>query len=223
MGENIGAAARVAKNFAISDLRIVAPRDGWPNPKAHEMAAGAKDLIENAKLFDSTAEAIADLHKIYATTARDRYMEKQVFTAREAGDDAKKQLESGQTIGLLFGPERSGLENEDIALANAMVTIPVNPDYGSLNLAQAVGIVCYECSQVVPEASTEQPEIATKQEIHGLFDHLEQELDQRNFWKVDTKKPAMWRNIRNLFQRTDMTSQEVRTLRGIIRCLTDFR
>jgi len=224
LGENIGAAARVMKNFDLTDLRIVAPRDGWPNPAAESMAAGAKDMLGAAGLYDTTAAAIADCHRIYATSSRLRYMEKPLFDMAEAMQQLVEAVAGGQRIGVMFGPERSGLDNEDLALADAMVTIPVGEAYPSLNLAQAVAITCYEWTRVSGRLTIAAPETATrasKQEMQSLFDDLEARLDDRNFWKVEEKKPIMWRNIRNMFQRQELSEQEVRTLRGIIQCLCE--
>lgn len=222
MGENIGAAARAMKNFGLRDMRLVAPRDGWPNAKAVEMAAHAADVIEQAKLFATTQDAVADLQCVYATTARERYMEKPMTSPRTLFADA---AQAAMRCGILFGPERSGLSNEDVALADAILSIPVHPDYASLNLAQAVGLVAYEWFQQGAElhmATVARSELASKGELQSLFDHLEGELDARGFWKAEGKKPIMWRNIRNMLQRVPFSAQELRTFRGIIRCLTDY-
>lgn len=224
LGENIGAAARVMKNFDLMDLRIVAPRDGWPNPAAESMAAGAKDLLERAVLYETTAAAIADCHRVYATSSRVRYMEKPLHEMAAGMERLVQARSEGERVGLMFGPERSGLDNEDLALADAMVTIPVGETYPSLNLAQAVAISCYEWTRVsgVLKVVSPEPSVrADKQELQSLFDDLEARLDARNFWKVEEKKPIMWRNIRNMFQRQALSEQEVRTLRGIIQCLSE--
>lgn len=209
MGENIGATARAMLNFGFDDLRIVSPRDGWPNSKAIEMSAGASRVIENAKVFDSTEEAIADLKFIYATTARRRDLDKTLISSN--------QIQQQEGLGVLFGAERSGLENDDIALANAIVTIPVSEEYKSLNLATSVAIICYELSK--KPMLEKQREIATKEELNSFFEHLETELSQANFFSVDDKKPGMMRNIKTMFTRADFSSQEVRTLHGIIKSL----
>lgn len=223
LGENIGAAARVMKNFELSDLRIVAPRDGWPNDAAEVMAAGAKDVVESATLYDTTQEAVADLHVVYATTGRRRDMEKRVLSCRGAVRDMVSRHAHSQEVGVLFGAERCGLENEDIALSDTILTIPVGELYPSLNLAQAVALVCYEWMAAQGMGVPSIRDLpAEKESLYALFDHLEKELDERQFWKVDEKKPAMWRNIRNMLQRAEMTEQEVRTLHGIIRCLSDY-
>ncbi len=223
MGENIGAAARVMKNFGLNDLRIIAPRDGWPNPKAEEMAAHGGDIIHGAAVYDTLGEAIADCQTVYATTARQRRMEKPIHDVREAVQHMADDVQQLRTVGILFGPERSGLENEDLVLADRLLTIPVNPDCPSLNLAQAVAIVAYEWFAQNSESGLQtlgESDVAPKQELQGLFDHLETELDIRHFWKVDHKKAVMWRNIRTMLQRGNWSSQEVQTFRGIVSCLT---
>jgi tRNA/rRNA methyltransferase len=215
MGENIGAAARVMMNFGYTDLRIVAPRDGWPNPKAESMAAGGKALIDSAQLYDTLADALADCQAAVALTARPREMELPVYTPREWAPQHDAALKTA----LVFGAERSGLENEEVALCNAVIQVPVAPAYPSLNLAQAVAVMCYEICATgkLPEAAS--ADMASKEELHGFFDQLEEGLNAGNFWKVEQKKPAMWRNIRAMFQRTAYTSQEIRTLRGIVASL----
>lgn len=225
MGENIGAAARVMKNFGLKELRLVSPRDGWPNPAAEAMAAGGADIIAAATLYDTTRDALADCHHIVAATARDRYMEKPVLTARELfADFGRNNIMSPKTA-ILFGCEKSGLSNEDVALAHAILSIPVSTEYGSLNLATAVGLVSYEWFQSEPPVRTDisDDHVAPQSELHGFFDALENALDERGFWKEPKKKPIMWRNIRALFLRSTPSSQEVRTLWGILKCLTIYR
>lgn len=225
MGENIGAAARVMANFGLSDLRLVEPRDGWPNQKAIDMAAGASGVIERVGLFANTAESVAELQSVIALTARTRQMDKPLHEVREALQELAKRQAGGERVGILFGPERTGLSNEDVALADTLATIPVDASFPSLNLAQAVAVVAYEWGQcaaanTVPYQQEELP--ATKQEVQALFDHLEQALDAGNFWRVPEKKEAMWHNIRAMLQRGSLSAQEVRTLHGIIRCLREF-
>jgi tRNA/rRNA methyltransferase len=212
MGENIGAAARAMLNFGYEDLRIISPRDGWPNAKALEMAAHAKAVVENAKIYQSTEDAIADLDYVYATTARNRDMDKQAV--------APAQIELVSKTGFMFGPERSGLENKDISLANKIIAIPVSEKCPSLNLAQAVGIICYELSRSNSAESVER-ELASKQEFLSLVSHLEQELASRSFFQDPAKKANMLLNIQNMLMRAEMSPQEVRTMRGIIRCLSE--
>jgi tRNA/rRNA methyltransferase len=225
LGENIGAAARVMLNFGLTDLRIVSPRDGWPNPKAVDMAKGAKDVIKNAQVFDSLKNASHDIHRIYATTARPRDMVKTVFTPRKCIEEVNKHSNNGEKCAIIFGPERSGLSNDDIVFADAITSIPVAPEYTSLNLAQAVSLLCYEWFSSNDQTKDEEFElgnskIASKQEIANMFEHLEKELDNTDFFKLPDKRPKMVRNIRNIFIRANLTDQDVRTIRGIIKSLT---
>jgi len=222
LGENIGAAARVMLNFGLTDLRIVTPRDGWPNPKAVDMAKGAKEVIKNAQVFDSLAEATTDINRLYATTARPRDMIKPVVTPRKCAEEITT---NAQRSAIMFGPERSGLNNDDITLADAIAAIPVAPIYTSLNLAQAIAIMCHEWFSAKDETAAKEMELgnyglAPKNEIANFFEHLESELDKTDFFKVEDKRPKMVRNIRNIFSRADLTDQEVRTLRGVIKSLT---
>lgn len=211
MGENIGAAARAMLNFGCEDLRIISPRDGWPNEKALDMAAHAKQVVENAKIFATTEEAITDLDFVYATTARNRDMDKPTV--------APAQIELVGKTGILFGPERSGLENKDISLADKIISIPVSDKCPSLNLAQAVGIVCYELFKKPLQIAKR--ELASKQEFVSMVAHLEQLLDERGFFQVAEKKPNMLQNIQNMLMRAEFSPQEVRTMRGIIRSLSE--
>ena len=227
LGENIGAAARAMLNCGLADLRLVRPREEWPNRKAKAAASGANLVLERAKLFPSTREAVADIRHLYATSARLRDMVKPVLTPRRAAKDLRAFLDKGEPCGVIFGPERSGLHNEDVALADALLEVPLNPAYASLNLAQAVLIVAYEWYQ----AGEETPEVrfgvnhsaATKEDLLGFFEHLEKELDAGGFLTPPEKRPRMVRNIRNMFQRARLTDREVRTLRGIIASLTTRR
>lgn len=228
LGENIGAAARAMKNFGLSDMRIVAPRDGWPNSAATMMAVGAVDVLEAARFFDTTAEAVADLEKVWATTARRRYMLKPVLTPRRAIDDMRAAVGEGHRCGILFGPERTGLENEEIALADAMLRVPASPGFTSLNLAQAVLLIGYEWFQHEAELPEEEmrkgrTELATKGEIEGFFEHLIGELDTCGFLRNKQQRPSMIVNLRNIFLRANLHEQEVRTLRGVITCLVHGR
>lgn len=223
MGENIGAAARVMRNFGMEELRIVAPRDGWPNPKADAMARGGLSIVENAKLYNTTAEAVADLQYLCAATVRPREMLKPVVTPRQAAHEMLSR--PVERCGVLFGPERTGLENEDIVIADHILTIPVDAAYGSLNLAQSVAILCYEwyVSERQPvdiSMPTGVTKPATKEELHGLFEHLAGSLDKANFFKVPEKREKMLHNINNIFLRIGLNNQDVRTFRGIITSLT---
>lgn len=225
LGVNIGMAARAMLNCGVSDLRLVRPRDGWPNEDALSAAAHAARVIEQARVFASTEDAIADLRLVFATTARSRTMSKRVVTPRVVARESLANTASGIATGVLFGPEASGLTNDDIALADAIMTIPVNPECPSLNLAQAVFTVGYEWFQLQNDTPDEVVTIpketrpARKQELVGLFEHLETELDACGFLRVEERRSIMVRNIRNVFQRARMSEQEVRTFRGIIKNL----
>jgi len=221
LGENIGTAARAMLNGGLDDLRLVRPRDGWPNAKAVSSAVGAAAVVEGAQLFDTTEAAIADCRRVYATTARRRDMTKPVLSPRRAAAEMREAAGRGERCAVLFGPERRGLTNDDIALADAGIEAALNPAFQSLNLAQAVLLVAYEWFVAASDAperelvlGTTRP--ATKDELQGFFDHLEGELDRCGFLKVKEKRPSMVRNIRNMFQRAELTEQEVRTLRGIV-------
>lgn len=225
LGANIGAAARAMLNFGVSELRLVAPRDGWPNEHAVKAASGADALLEQARVYDTTAEAVADLDLVLATTARPRDLVKEVFTPTEASERLHVAMEQGGKPGILFGPERTGLHNDDLALSDAIITVPLNPSFSSLNLGQAVLLICYEWSRARDETAPADLVMngtrpAEKGELHGFFEHLEGALDETGFLTPIEKRPAMVRNIRNMFQRAQMTEQEVRTFRGVIAALT---
>lgn len=225
LGENIGAAARVMHNFGLSNLRIVAPRDGWPNMQAEAMAVGAIDIVKNALVTNTLEEALTDIQTVYAATARHRYMVKPILSSREWGGHIYPRSIAGEHTAIMFGPERTGLTNEHITLANYGVTIPVNPDFSSLNLAQSVAVLAYEwfCTQttIAPlENSGDTPALATNEEIMGLLHHLEHDLEASGFFKTTAKKPGMIQSIRNIFKRIPLTSQDTKTLRGIIRALS---
>ena len=221
MGENIGACARAMKNCGLSDLRLVDPRDGWPNPAANAMAAHAEDIVEAATVFETLEEAVADLSYTYATTARARDQVKPVFTARGFAADARTRAGDGQKIGLLFGREREGLWNSEIALSSAMITVPLNPGNTSLNIGQAVLLVGYEwwtaadeTPDRVLESSEAQP--ASQAMLDNFLSRLIADLDERSFLAVPEKRDRMTRNIRNIFQRNDLTENEINTLHGIV-------
>ena len=230
LGENIGAAARAMWNCGLSELRLVAPRDGWPNPSARAAATGAVAVVDRARVFDSTAEAVADLHFVLATTARGRdlnFRTSDLSTAVEAGLSLEAE---GRRVGVLFGPERTGLSNDDLVVAHEAVTIPLNPRFTSLNLAQAVLLVSYEWLRRVPaQGSTswngagERWPVATVGEVENLFEHLASALDRAGYLRVPAKRPAMMRNLRNLLSRARLTADEVRTLHGVVSALSGFR
>jgi tRNA/rRNA methyltransferase len=221
LGENIGTSARAMLNCGLTDLRLVRPRDGWPNEKARTASSGADIVVERARLYETTAEAIADLNRVYATTARQRGMTKRVVTPRRAASEMRKAAAAGEKVGILFGRERSGLENDDIALADAVVAVPLNPRFASLNLAQAVLLVGYEWFQAGARSPASQLIVnetrpATKAELQNFFIQLERRLVASGFLRNEEKRPSMVRNIRNLFQRAGLTEQEVKTLHGIV-------
>ena len=225
LGENIGTVARAMLNFGLTDLRLVSPRPGWQTERAIKASAGAEALIENHHLFDTVAEATADLGYVVATTARKRDMVKPVVTpAAMASAMRARQSEHHPQSGILFGCERTGLDNEDISLADAICSVPLNPDFSSLNLAQAVLLMGYEWFQTADATPSEQLELhdarpAKRGEINAMFEHLESALDAAGFLAPPEKKPAMARNIRNIFNRSALTEQDVQTLRGIVNAL----
>jgi len=220
LGENIGMVARAMWNFGLEDLRIVAPRDGWPNGDAYPAAAGGGHVLDNAKLFKTTQEAVADLNLVFAATVRPRDMMKEVVDP----ESAAKKMAAAKTAGILFGREAAGLSNEDVVLADAILTVPVNPDFGSLNLAVAVGIVAYECfrdlKNVTKPLDKESGGPAKKAELIGLFEHLEGELDKKGFFHPVARREAKVTGLRNLLQSANLNSQQVSTLRGVIKALT---
>jgi tRNA/rRNA methyltransferase len=228
MGENIGACARAMLNCGLTELRIVSPRDGWPNEKAISASAGAVEVIDRVSVFDTTAAAIADLQQVYSTAARVRGMVKPVQTPRAAAMDMRAHGGAGRRVGLLFGPERTGLINDDIVLSDVLISVPLNPGFSSLNLAQAVLLIAYEWW--IAADSTEDLYVptgasrpATKGEMQNIFDHLEAELEPGGFFTNEDKKPSMVRNLRNMLLRARMTEQEVRTFHGVIAALTGRR
>jgi len=227
LAENIGAVARVMANFGLSDLRLVRPRDGWPQERAWASASGADWPLNNARIFDRLEDAVADLHRLYATTARPRETRLPILTPREGAAELRVAADEGLNTGLLFGGERAGLETSDIALAQAIITIPIDPKFRSLNLAQAVALNAYEWRMTVtdrpPPAFREGDAPADQGEMIGLYEHLEQELETSGFFYPPEKTPSMVRNLRVIFARSRLTVQEVRTLRGVITALTKGR
>lgn len=226
LGENIGTVARAMLNFGLTDLRLVNPRDGWHYDRALKASAGASALIENHRLFDSLAAASEDLGFLVATTARTRDMVKPVLTPQKVAHETRaRQADiSGPQSGIVFGPERTGLDNEDISLCDAICRVPLNPDFSSLNLAQAVLLLGYEWYQADDETADVQNDMpdtrpATRGELNGMFTHLENALDAAGFLAPPEKAPAMARNIRNMLHRAGLTEQDVRTLRGMINAL----
>lgn len=222
MGENIGAAARAMLNFGLTRMRVVGPRDGWPNPKAVAMASGAGRLLDNAGLYDDVAASIADCDYVFATTARPRELVKPVVTPERAMEMAREMAAAGKTVGVLFGPERAGLENDDVALANAIVTVPVNPDFPSLNLAQCALLMGYEWRRqtevVAPEVmALGRTDFAARAEVEKLADHFEERLEAAGFFFPETKAANMRLNLRNMWGRLNLTRAEVQTFHGMLR------
>lgn len=221
LAQNIGMVARAMLNNGLTRLRLVAPRDGWPNPDAVAAASGADRVIMEAEVFDTTLDAIADLQRVYATTARPREMVGRVLTPKAAGPEFITAERSGQSVGVLFGNERAGLTNEDVSLADTIIEARLNPVFKSLNLAQAVLLVAYEWYQAVVDAPGERletgaSEMVTKAELENFLRRLEEGLDLGGFFRAPDMRSIMLRNIRNMFQRANLTDQEVRTLHGMI-------
>jgi len=221
LGMNIGTCARAMMNCGLADLRLVKPRDGWPNKKAVAAASGADSVLEKAKLYDRVEDAISGLRHVYATTARDRYMVKRILTPRFAAGEIRRLIAAGEDCGILFGPERTGLLNEHIVLSEAVISAPLNPAFSSLNLAQAVLVIGYEwfnSGDATPGnlLATGHSKPATKEQLIRFFEHLEEELDNSGFMRNAEKRPSMVRNLRNLFQRAQCTEQELRTLHGVV-------
>ncbi|WP_114967297.1 RNA methyltransferase [Alkalilacustris brevis] len=223
MGENIGAAARAMWNFGLDRLRVVAPRDGWPNPRAVAMASGAGRLLDHAGPFADLPAAIADCHVVYATTARGRGMTKPVLTPEEAMAQARAHTAAGRRVGVLFGPERAGLASADVARADAIVSVPVNPEFPSLNLAQCVLLTAYEWRRqdkaAAPVARTPEADPATAAEIGHLGDRFEATLDAACFFFPPEKAGHMRLNLRNMLGRLPLTRADVQLLHGALRQL----
>ena len=228
LAENVGTTARAMMNCALADLRLVRPREDWLSRPAIAASSGAESVLRDARPYETTKAAIADLRRVYATTGRNRFMVKPVVTPRRAAEEIHTHAADGLKCGVLFGPERTGLENDDVALADTVITVPLNPAHFSLNLAQSVLIVGYEWYQAgdpaEPQSMTKgAAPPATKDQLVGFFEHLERELDACGFFRAEDKRPTMVRNLRNLFERADLTEQEVRTLRGVVHELVTWR
>ncbi|NYS26313.1 RNA methyltransferase [Rhodobacteraceae bacterium 2376] len=224
MGENIGASARAMLNFGLNTMRVVDPRDGWPNPRAVAMASGASPVLDRAGRFDDLPAALADCDWVLATTARGRGLTKPVLTPERAMEQARAMIAQGRRVAVLFGPERAGLENEDIARANAIITVPVNPAFYSLNLAQCVLLMAYEWGRqttTVPPEVTELAgtDLARAIEVERLGDHFEERLGAAGFFQPEQKAPGMKLNLRNMWTRLRLTRTDVQTLHGILRKL----
>jgi tRNA/rRNA methyltransferase len=225
LGENIGMAARAMLNCGLSTLRLVSPRDGWPNDKAQRAASGADIVLEKTEVFDTVQAAVADLERVVATTARNRELTQRILTPRRAAVEVRGWMEEGERVGILFGPERTGLENDDMVHADTALSIPLNPQFSSLNIAQAVLLVAYEWASAGEETPAERmsdhaTRPATKEELQNLFDHLERALDQSGFLRNKDMRPSMVLNLKALLQRAEMTEQEARTFHGVIKFLS---
>ncbi|MFN3351150.1 TrmJ/YjtD family RNA methyltransferase [Pseudorhodoplanes sp.] len=228
LGENIGAAARAMANFGLSELRLVKPKCGWPSREAAIMASGADRVLEGARLYDTLAGAIADCNFVIATTARSHDQAKPVIGADEAAHQAAPRVASGETVALVFGRERNGLENDEVGLADAILTLPVNPAFASLNLAQAVVIAGYEwfklkTSGTLPFTAPEKSPPAPKEQLLAFFNDLETELERIEYFRPHEKRGTMTINMRNIFTRMQPTQQDIRTLHGIVMALVEGR
>ncbi|HVW56995.1 MAG TPA: RNA methyltransferase [Rhizobiaceae bacterium] len=228
LGENIGMVARAMANFGLSELRLVKPRDGWPNEKARAAASRADHVIDNVTVFDDLASAIADLNFVFATTARARDNFKAVRGPVEAGRALRGRFNKGEKTGILFGRERFGLYNDEVGLADEIVTFPVNPAFASLNIAQAVLLMAYEWMKSGLESETQTafsgPEMqpAKKADLVGLFNHLEEALEARGYFRPAAKKPKMVDNLRAVLTRPGFAEAEIKVLRGVVASLDYF-
>jgi tRNA/rRNA methyltransferase len=239
LADNIGMVARALANFGLEELRLVAPRDGWPNEKARIAASGANFIIDGAEAYPGFKEALSDLNWVAATSARQRDLAKPVLTPEQAVAEMLRRTSEGQRCGIVFGPERNGLETEEVANADAVVMAPVNPNFASLNLAQAVLLLGYEWmkqtgSGTLGRVTTYEEPLesglrtrgsppATKDDLFSLFEHIEAALDARDYFKSPEKRPSMVQNMRSMFTRMGATEQEIRTLRGIVKALVHAR
>lgn len=228
LGENIGMAARAMGNFGLTALRIVNPRDGWPNVHARRAASGADHILDKVELFDTVEQAVADLTLLYATTARAHDQAKPVVAPEAAAQEIVAGVASGGKVGILFGRERYGLQNEEVAIANRIITFPVNPGFASLNLAQAVLLIGYEwfklaTSGALPFAMPERSEPASQHQMQAFFDNLVRELDKVEFLRPAEKRETMLVNLRNIFTRMDPTKQDMHTLHGVVMAIAEGR
>ena len=228
LGENIGAAARVMANFGLSRLRLVNPRDGWPNIHAQRSASGADHILGSTALYETVKAAVADCTLVLATTARAHDQAKPVLGPHEAALLLAPRVAGGENVAVLFGRERHGLENDEVALADRIVTFPVNPAFASLNLAQAVALIAYEWFKLasggaLPFTMPRKSEPAGKQQIEAFFTNLESQLDQIEYFRPLDKRPTMLVNLRNIFARMQPTKQDIATLHGIVVALTEGR
>ncbi len=223
LGENIGSAARALKNFNISNLRIVKPKCNWPNQKALATSVGAKNILNSAKIYKSLRSAIEDLDVVFATTSRRRKVNKKIISIT----DFTKKIKKGQKIGIIFGPEASGLSNDDVNFADYLVTIPTNKKFSSLNLSHSLILFCFQLFQHFSKksfkmSSSYKSSMATKLEINKFLDFIIKGLDKKGFLQPDHKRDSMIRNINNIFHRINLSEQEIRILLGIFSTLNDF-
>jgi len=228
LGENIGMAARAMGNFALTQLRIVNPRDGWPNISAQRAASGADHILDRVELFDTVEQAVADVTLLFATTARAHDQAKPVVAPAAAASEIAAEVSGGGRVGILFGRERYGLQNEEVALANRIITFPVNPGFASLNLAQAVLLIGYEWFKLstagaLPFAMPERSERASQHQMQAFFDNLVRELDRVEFLRPAEKRDTMLVNLRNIFTRMEPTKQDMHTLHGVIMAIAEGR
>ena len=222
LGENVGTTARAMLNFGLTDLRLVRPECGWPNAKAVQAASGATEVLNRLSVFDRVEDAASDLHRLYATTARTRDLPKPVITAAQIAREARAALQKGEGVGILFGPERTGLANDELIYADAVVSIPANPRFFSLNLAQAVLLIAYEWFESgvdVPDRREIEPaaRLATKGELHELLEHLIAALDAVNFFRTVDRRASMSRALQLIFARAELRESDVHLLRGVIK------
>jgi tRNA/rRNA methyltransferase len=228
LGENIGTTARAMANFGLTSLRLVKPRDGWPNVRAHVAASGADRVLDEAKLFDTLEAAIADCSFVLAATARAHDQAKPVVSPEGAAQEITRRISGGDQVGIVFGRERNGLENDEVGLADRIITLPVNPAFASLNLAQAVLVVAYEWFKLVtggalPFRMPEKSAAAPKQQLLAFFANLERELERVEFFRPPEKRETMVINLRNIFLRMEPTHQDIQTLHGVIMAIAEGR
>jgi tRNA/rRNA methyltransferase len=228
LGENIGAAARAMANFGLSRLRLVRPRQGWPNEKARVMATGAGRILDGAALYDTLEAALADCTFVLATTARAHDQAKPVIGPAQVAEQIEPRIAAGETVAIVFGRERNGLENDEVALADCIVTLPVNPAFASLNLAQAIVIVAYEwfkraSGAALPFAMPQKSAAAPKEQLLAFFAALERELEKVEFFRPPDKRETMQINLRNIFSRMQPTRQDIQTLHGVIMAIAEGR
>ena len=228
LGENIGSAARAMGNFGLARLRIVNPREGWPNEKSRVFSAGADRILEAAEVFPDLRSALVGVRYAFAATARERGMAKPVMGADAAAQETAQHLSAGEDVALVFGRERTGLYTEEVSLCDAILTLPVNPAFASLNLATCVAVASYEWFKVasagaLPFAAPDKSPLADKQDLFAFFDHLEGALEEAGFFRSPEKRPSTTRNIRNIFHRLGLTRQDLATLHGAVTSLVEGR